>query len=104
MNFPDIGTDGQEHIYVMFELFPDQGQRSRGLGLTYSSNGGRTFSSPAMVSGSADEDGGINGSLQGLLMRKLAVNAAGDIAVVNSTFIPGKSSHVQLYRGRPTGF
>ncbi len=98
VNFPAIGIDGQEHVYVMFELFPEQGQRSRGLGLTYSSNGGRTFSPPAMVPGSVDEHGGINGSLQGLLMRKLAVNAAGDIAVVNSTFIPGKSSHVQLFR------
>ena len=100
VNFPAIGIDGEEHVYVMFELFPDQGQRSRGLGLTYSSNGGRSFSPPAMVPGSANDDGGVNGSLQGLLMRKLAVNVAGDIAVVNSTFIPGKSSYIRLYRAR----
>jgi hypothetical protein len=33
-------------------------------------------------------------------MNKLAVNKAGDIAVVNSTFNPNQSSHIWLYRGR----
>jgi hypothetical protein len=32
-------------------------------------------------------------------MRKLAVNAAGAIAVVNSTFKRGERSHVWLFRG-----
>lgn len=99
VNFPSLSVSRDDHVCVLFELFPERGQRSRGLGLTYSNNGGRTFSSPVMVPGSADMKDGINGSLQGLLMRKLAVNDAGAIAVVNSTFIPGKSSHVRLIRG-----
>ncbi|MDX1513716.1 MAG: hypothetical protein R3174_08225, partial [Gammaproteobacteria bacterium] len=66
-------------------------------------DGGQTFESPVAVPGSADPDGGVNGSLQGSLMRKLAVNRTGAIAVVNSSFRPGRSSHVRLIRGRPAG-
>lgn len=99
VGFPSLSINGDDHLYVLFELFPVRGQRSRGLGLTYSNDGGRTFASPDIVPGSADPPGSINGSLQGLLMRKLAVNKQGAIAVVNSTFDPGKSSHIWLFRG-----
>jgi hypothetical protein len=100
VNFPAISINGDDHLYVLFELFPERGQRSRGLGLTYSRNNGRTFAPPVMVPGSTDPSGGINGSQQGLLMKKLAVNDDDAIAIVNSTFIPGKSSQVRLFRGR----
>lgn len=53
-----------------------------------------------MVSGTADPELGFSGSLQGLLMRKLAVNRAGAIAVVNSTFQPNDVSRVRLILGR----
>ena len=43
---------------------------------------------------------GFNGSLQGSLMRKLAVNAAGAVAVVNSTFKRNEMSRVWLFRGQ----
>jgi hypothetical protein len=46
---------------------------------------------------------GFNGSLQGLLMRKLAVNSKGEIAVVNSRYNPGEASRVRLFRGRLGG-
>lgn len=102
VNFPSLGINGGDHLYVLFELFPERGHRSRGLGLSYSDNGGRSFAPPSQVPGSADPELGFNGSQQGLLMRKLAVNDAGAIAVVNSAFNPGKSSHVWLFRGQAT--
>jgi hypothetical protein len=43
---------------------------------------------------------GVNGSQQGLLMRKLAVNGAADVAIVNSTFKRDQSSSIWLIRGR----
>ena len=46
---------------------------------------------------------GYNGSRQGLLMRKMAVNRSGAIAVVNSTFRRDHSSHIWLHRGRRAG-
>ena len=53
---------------------------------------------PAIVPGSADPALGDNGSRQGLLMSKLAVNAAGKIAIVNSTLKSGERSHIWLFR------
>jgi hypothetical protein len=64
---------------------------------------GRSFGSPLVVPDSADSTLGDNGSRQGLLMRKLAVNATGAIAVVNSTFKQGEASHVWLFRGHRAG-
>ena len=60
---------------------------------------GRTFSAPARVPGSADPAGGVNGSSQGLLMRKLAVNAPGAVAIVNSSCEADARSRVWLLRG-----
>jgi hypothetical protein len=57
-------------------------------------NGGDTFASPTLVPGSMAPDGGHNGSQHGLLMRKLAVNAGGQMAVVNSSFRQGERSLV----------
>ena len=50
-------------------------------------------------SGQLDPDQSVNGSLQGLLMQKLAANSRGAIAVVNSTFTPGQRSRLWLIRG-----
>jgi hypothetical protein len=43
----------------------------------------------------------FNGSQQGLLMDKLAVNASGTVAIVNSSFQPGTRSAVWLTTSRP---
>lgn len=96
--YPDL--DGQGNLYVLWELFPDERYFSKGLGLTFSSDGGKTFASPAVVPGSLDPELGFNGSQQGLFMKKLAVNKAGEMAIVNSTFKPKGSSRVWLIRGR----
>jgi hypothetical protein len=103
VNFPALSVDDASNLYVLWELFPRQAGRPRGLGFAFSSDGGRTFVSPSVIPGSDDPALGFNGSQQGLLMRKLAVNGSGAIAVVNSTFKINETSHVWLFRGRAAG-
>ena len=103
VSFPDLRLDGADNLYVLWELFPGRGHRPRGLGFAYSSDGGRTFTSPTIVPGGVDPALGVNGSQQGLLMRKLAVNGAGAVAVVNSTFKDNEASYIWLVRGRRAG-
>jgi hypothetical protein len=102
-HFPALGVDGEDNLYVVWELFPHRGDHSQGLGFAHSSDGGRTFASPSVVPGSLDPALGVNGGQQGLLMRKLAVNGAGAVAVVNSTFARNEASHVWLFRGQAAG-
>jgi hypothetical protein len=102
-SFPALSVDGRGNLYVIWELFPHRHGRSRGLGFAFSSDRGRTFSSPSIVPGTGDPRHGINGSLQGLLMRKLAVNQRGQVAVVNSTIRAGEASRIRLVIGRHEG-
>ena len=102
-HYPALGVDGEDNLYVVWELFPRGGDHPQGLGFTHSSDGGRTFASPSVVPGSVDPALGVNGGQQGLLMRKLAVNGAGTVAVVNSTFARDEASHVWLFRGQAPG-
>ena len=97
--FPALAVDGRGRVCVLWELYDDERQRPRGLGLAVSSDGGRSFSEPSLVPDSADAAGGFNGSTQGLLMQKLAVNAGGAIAVVNSSLKQDAHSRVWLMRG-----
>ena len=103
ISFPALSLDGEDNIYVIWELSPRRGLYPRGLGFTCSSDGGRTFVSPSVIPGSVDLALGINGSQQGLLMRKLAVNGTGAIAVVNSTFKRNQTSGIWLFRGQAAG-
>ena len=98
-SFPALAIAG-DAVYVLWETYPDPRAMPRGLALAVSSDGGATFSAPAAVPGSVDAAGGFNGSQQGLLMRKLAVNDGGDVAVVNSSFKAGGGSRVWLMRAR----
>jgi hypothetical protein len=102
-HFPALSVDDADNLYVLWERFPGRRIRPIGLGFVCSNDGGRTFASPSVVPGSADPELGFNGNQQGLLMRKLAVNGAGAIAVVNSTFKRSETSHVWLFRGQATG-
>ena len=101
VNFPDIAVDADDRLYVVWERFPDQRAYSRGLGFTVSRDGGESFADPEVVPMSAPGERGVNGSLQGFLMSKLAVNRHGAAALVNSTFVPGHASHVRLWRKPP---
>lgn len=97
--FPALSIDSRDNVYLMWELYRKAGEAPRGLALSLSRDGGSTFTKPEVVPGSSAADGGFNGSQQGLLMRKLAVNDGGEIAVVNSSFSRGMSSRVWLTRG-----
>ncbi len=101
--FPALSLDGEDNLTIIWELFPDRGHRSRGLGFTFSTDAGRTFARPSVIPGTMDPALGVNGSRQGLLMRKLAVNPAGAVAVVNSTFKRNHSSRIWFYRGQAAG-
>jgi hypothetical protein len=109
VNFPALALGGKDDLFVLWEMFPSPSgsewfpgasNRPQGLGYTYSSDGGQTFAAPSIIPGSFDPHQGFNGSLQGLLMQKLAANSRGDIAVVNSTFKPGQSSRIWLILGQ----
>jgi len=97
--FPDIAINENGSIYLLWELYPDRGQHSRGLGYAYSFDGGSSFSNPGLIPGSSDPDYGVNGSRQGSLMSKLSVNDTGSIAVAHSTFKRDESSHIWIFRG-----
>jgi hypothetical protein len=96
--FPALSTDAGGNLYVLWERFAEHPLRARGLAFAVSTDGGRSFSAPVRVPGSAGP--GWNGSSQGLLMRKLAVGGDGAIAIVNSTFKERERSRVWLIRGR----
>lgn len=100
VGFPSLSVDGDGNLYVVWERFPTRRARPLGLGFAHSDDGGRTFGWPSVVPGTAADELGFNGSLQGLLMRKLAVAEDGAIAVVNSSFREGEVSLVRLIRGR----
>lgn len=97
--FPGLGIDASGRLYVIWEQYRNDRHRPRGLAITMSQDSGKYFYRPATVPGSSDPEGGFNGSTQGLLMKKLAVNDHGHIAVVNSSFKPDRRSRVWLMRG-----
>ena len=108
VSFPTLAIGGHNHLFVLWEifpgpavgsLFPGPSNRPKGIGFTYSSDGGQSFAKPSIIPGSLEPEQGFNGSLQGLLMQKLAANNRGDIAVVNSTFKPGQRSQIWLILG-----
>lgn len=100
-HYPHLQLQPNGTVHVLWELFPMAQGRPRALGYTQSTDGGRTFKTPSVVQ-RTDSTAGFNGSQQGFLMEKLAVNPAGELAVVNSTFQRGKASHIWLYRGDPS--
>jgi hypothetical protein len=97
--YPSLDIDAAGNIYVAWEIFPDHRSRPRGLAITVSRDGGRNFTPPQAIPGSASPDGAGNGSYQGLLMKKLAVAGDGIIAMVNSSLKPNERSNVWLLRG-----
>ena len=100
VHFPTLTIDAEDQLNVLWELYPRLRERPRGLGFSRSAAGGEAFADPMVVPGSNAPKLGFNGSQQGLFMRKLAVNERGEVAVVNSTFAPGRASHIWLYRAR----
>lgn len=99
--YPALAIDGTDAVHVCWEVDRPEPPSPRGLGYTMSRDRGRTFQPPVIIPGSVDP-GGVNGSLQGRLMKKLAVSRAGHVAIVNSSFREGEASRVWLIRGRPS--
>ncbi|MCP1727236.1 hypothetical protein J2T60_001201 [Natronospira proteinivora] len=97
-HFPALRIDGADRLHLVWELYPEGWPRSRGLAYTRAPADGE-FSPPALVEGTGDPSDGINGSLQGLFMQKLAVTADGLPVVVNSTFREDEESRIRLIRG-----
>ena len=96
--FPSLAVDG-DRVFVLWEVVPGRERRMRGLGLAMSSDAGAHFAATELVPHSGDPGGGWNGSQQGHLMAKLAVQD-GVIAIVNSSLAHGTYSRVWLMRGR----
>ncbi|MDX1630503.1 MAG: sialidase family protein [Thermoanaerobaculia bacterium] len=97
--FPALDFGPAGTLFALWEHYPAGARRPRGLGYALSRDGGASFSPPSVIPGTLDPDLGVNGSQQGLLSRKLAVDDR-EIAVVNSTFREGEESRVWLYRGK----
>ena len=95
--FPHIQTV-DDSVFIIWERYEDSNRHPMSLGYSYSLNRGETFASPRLLPGS-NAPAGINGSLQGMLMQKLAVSPNGEIAVTNSRFRNEKYSQIQLIRG-----
>jgi hypothetical protein len=96
--YPMLALDDRDGVYVTWELFPSPARAPRGLGFAISRDGGNSFAAAETVPGSSDPKGGGNGSQQGRLMQKLAVNGSA-IALVNSSFREGRGSRVWMLRG-----
>jgi hypothetical protein len=95
--FPSLSIDANGNLYVLWERFERRAPRARGLQIAVSRDGGRTFAAGEVPESTG---AGWNGSLQGMLMKKLAVNRAGAVAIVNSSIKENDASRAWLMRGR----
>ena len=98
VNFPNLAVDAAGRLYIVWKRFPHSRQHPHGLGFTMSPDGGHRFAKPEIVPESDNPGLGFSGGLQGSLMARLAVNASGALALADSTFAPGGSSHIWLWR------
>lgn len=97
--FPALSLDGDGNPWILWDLFSDAQARPLGLALAGSEDGGQRVSLPTLVPGTADQELGFSGSLQGLFMDKLGINESGQIAIVHGTFNPGERSRIRLHLG-----
>lgn len=98
--YPYLGIDAAGRVAVAYELFPNWRGDPRGLGLTVSLDDGQSFSPPSAVPASEGPRGGSNGSHQGWLMEKLALDNDGNLVLVNSSLVRDRHSQVWLMRGK----
>lgn len=89
--YPALAGDGKDGLAVAWNDIGPAG-RPRALGIAFSGDAGHHFTAPAEVPGSAAPPGGSNGSQQGLLGRKLAMDASGQVALVESSLVPGEGA------------
>jgi hypothetical protein len=99
-SFPSLSLAASGHVAVAWLLPASASAPARGIELTLSRDGGERFSRPELVPGTGEPALGVNGSRQGKLMRFLAANAAGALAVASSSFREGQSSRIRVARGQ----
>lgn len=99
-SFPSLSLGPPAHVYVVWQHHPVEEEPARGLSFVASRDGGQTFSAPSLLEGTSDPALGANGSRQGKLMRLLAANHSGALAVVSSNFREGERSRIRLLRGQ----
>ena len=98
--FPSLALGAPGIVAVVWDVYRGPRSGGKGLAFTSSADAGQTFAAPEIIPTSADPAGGLNGSNQGKLMRKLAINESGAVAVVNSSLKLGERSRVWLMRGQ----
>lgn len=98
-SYPSLAVDERGNPHLIWDVQPDPAQLPRGLAYASSTDGGSSFGPAVPIPGSADPDGGWNGSHQGRLMDRLDVRE-GTIVVGMSALRPGHGSRVWLVRGR----
>jgi hypothetical protein len=96
--FPSLSLSGPR-VFVTWQHQPTASSAPNGLGFIASADGGRTFGEPSLVLAAPDPRA-VTGSRQGKLMRVLASNGAGLLAIVSSHFSEGDASSVELLIGR----
>lgn len=100
-DYPALATGADGRLLLVWERYPRAGDSPRGLGFVHSTRQSRNLSEPAVVPGTADRELGINGSLQGQLMQKVAAAPGSPrIAVINSRFREDDASTIRLLSGR----
>ena len=96
-NFPSLAVDGNR-VFITWEYYPDYRYRPLGLGFAASDDRGESFEPASFVPGTDDEDLGISGGLQGMLMRKLDADD-GLLVVGHSHFLDNEVSRVWVTPG-----
>lgn len=100
--FPELAAGPDGDVFALWAIFAAGDHRPSALALARLGADGELRVAPGIVPDGTLQQPGLNGSQQGLLMRKLAVGPDGALAVVNSRFDPGEISEILLVRGRPS--
>jgi hypothetical protein len=99
-SFPSLSLAAAGQVVVAWLHQASVSAPPRGVELTLSRDGGARFSKPELIPLAIDPALDVSGSRQGKLMRFLAANAAGALAVSSSSFREGQRSRIRVLRGQ----
>jgi hypothetical protein len=97
--FPSLSLAASNSVAVVWLYRTTINAPFLGVELTVSRDAGAHFSPPELVPGTGDPSLGAIGSRQGKLMRLLAANPAGMLAVASSSYRDSQSSRIRVLRG-----
>ncbi|WP_018861501.1 MULTISPECIES: hypothetical protein [unclassified Thioalkalivibrio] len=95
--FPTLARSN-ERLYLIWQRYQHPTDRPYGLAFTHAPLDTLAFAPVEPVRGTVDRP--YSGGLQGQLKRRMAANAAGEIAIAQSRFVPGSHSDILLIRGQ----